>query len=80
MQLQVLHAIRQLPGCSGASSEHLTDNGLFSIDIAVQLPGCQKLAVEMDGPTQFLSNAPTVPNGATHLRNRLLEARGWRIV
>jgi hypothetical protein len=37
-QLQVLDAIRQLPGCSGASSEHLTYDGLFSIDIAV-LPG-----------------------------------------
>jgi hypothetical protein len=36
---QVLDAIRQLPGCSGASSEHLIDDGPFSIDIALQLPG-----------------------------------------
>jgi hypothetical protein len=79
-QLQMLDAVRQLPGCSGASSEHLTDDGLFSIDIAVQLPGSQKLAVEVDGPTHFLGNAPTVPNGATRLRTRLLEARGWRVV
>ncbi|KAG1675688.1 hypothetical protein FOA52_002397 [Chlamydomonas sp. UWO 241] len=79
-QLQVLDVIRQLPGCSGAISEHLTDDGLFSIDIAVLLPGGKLLAVEMDGPTHFLSNAPTVPNGSTRLRNRLLEARGWRVV
>jgi hypothetical protein len=70
-QLQVLDAVRQLPGCSGATSEHLTDDGLFSIDIAVQLPGDQKLAVEVDGPTHFLSNSPTVPNGATRLCKRL---------
>jgi hypothetical protein len=79
-QLQVLDAIRDLPGCSGATSEHLTDDGLFRIDIALQLPGVQKLAVEVDGPTHFLSSAPTVPNGATRLRKRLLEARGWRVV
>jgi very-short-patch-repair endonuclease len=51
---------------------------MFSIDIALQLPGAQKLAVEVDGPHHFLSNAPTVPNGATNLRKRLLQARGWR--
>jgi hypothetical protein len=79
-QLQVLDAVRQLPGCSEASSEHLTDDGLFSIDIAVQLRGDQKLAVEVDGPTHFLSNAPSLPNGPTRLRNRLLEARGWHVV
>jgi hypothetical protein len=76
----VLDAIRQLPGCSGASSEHLTYDGLFSIDIAVLLPDDKLLAVEVEGPTHFLSSAPTVPNGATRLRNRLLEARGWRVV
>jgi hypothetical protein len=48
-QLQVLDAVRQLPGCAGASSEHLTDDGLFSIDIAVQLPGDQKLAASSGG-------------------------------
>jgi ABC-type transporter Mla MlaB component len=57
-QLQVLDEIRHLPGCSGATSGHLTDDGLFSIDIAVQLPGAQKLAVQVDGPTHFLRNAP----------------------
>ncbi|KAG1655866.1 hypothetical protein FOA52_012516 [Chlamydomonas sp. UWO 241] len=80
MQLEVLNAVCKLPGCSGASSEHLTDDRVFSIDIAVQLPGGQKLAMEVHGPTHFLSNAPTVPNGTTRLRTRVLEARGWRVV
>ncbi|KAG1673213.1 hypothetical protein FOA52_013093 [Chlamydomonas sp. UWO 241] len=80
VQLEVLAVVRQLPGCSGAASEQVTEDGLVSIDIAVQLLDGSRLAVEVDGPTHFLSNAPTVPNGATRLRNRLLEARGWRVV
>ncbi|KAG1673210.1 hypothetical protein FOA52_013090 [Chlamydomonas sp. UWO 241] len=80
VQLEVLAAVRQLPGCSGATSEQTTDDGLFSIDIAVQLLDGSRLAVEVDGPTHFLSNAPTAPNGATCLRNRLLEERSWRVV
>jgi hypothetical protein len=55
-QLDVPDAIRLLPGCSGAISEHGTDDNLFSIDIALQLPGDQKLPVEVDGPD--LSNTP----------------------
>jgi hypothetical protein len=78
LHVEVLAAIRQLPDCAGATSEHLTDDGLFSINIAV--PGNQKLAVEVHWPHHFLSNAPTVPNGATRLRNRLLQARGLRVV
>jgi hypothetical protein len=77
-QAQVLDAIRQLPGCSGATSEHKTDDGLFSIDIAVTLPGGRNLAVEVDGSPHFLSNGQ--PDGATRLRNRLLEERGWRVL
>ncbi|KAG1678850.1 hypothetical protein FOA52_003518 [Chlamydomonas sp. UWO 241] len=78
--VQVLDEIRRLPGCSSASSGHLTDDGLFHIDIALQPPSGQKLAVVVDGPGHFFSNAPTCPDGATRLRNRLLEARGWRVV
>ncbi|KAG1670168.1 hypothetical protein FOA52_000880 [Chlamydomonas sp. UWO 241] len=77
-QEQVLRVIRQLPGCSDAISEHKTDDGLFSIGIAVTLPGGQKLAVEVDGPHHFLSNRQ--PDGATIMRNRLLEADCWRVV
>jgi hypothetical protein len=72
--------VRQLPGCSGAASEQATDDGLFSIDIAVQLPDGSRLAVEVDGPSHFLSNSPGRIDGATLLRNRMLEARGWRVV
>ncbi|KAG1672119.1 hypothetical protein FOA52_001706 [Chlamydomonas sp. UWO 241] len=80
VQLQVLAVVRQLPGCSGAVSEQATDDGLFNIDIAVQLPDGSRLAVEVDGPSHFLSNQPGTLGGATLLRNWLLEARGWRVV
>jgi predicted component of type VI protein secretion system len=80
VQLEVLAVVRQLPDCSGAASEQATDDGLFSIDIAVQLPDGSRLAVEVDGPYHFLSNSPGRLDGATLLRNRLLEARGWRVV
>jgi hypothetical protein len=56
-----------------AISEHGTDDNLFSIDIALQLPGDQKLPVEVDGPD--LSNTPCP--GATRLRNHV---DGWRRV
>jgi hypothetical protein len=36
--------------------------------------------VEVDGPSHFLSSPPGRLNGAALLRNRLLEARGWRVV
>ncbi|KAG1669327.1 hypothetical protein FOA52_014889 [Chlamydomonas sp. UWO 241] len=80
VQLEVLAVVRQLPGCSGATSEQATDDGLFSVDIAVQLPDGSRLAVEVDGPQHFLSSPPDRLDGATLLRNRLLEARGWRVV
>jgi hypothetical protein len=80
VQLEVLAVVRQLPGCSGATCEQATDDGLFSIDIAVQLPDGSRLAVEVDGPSHFLSNQPGRLDGATLLRNRMLEARGWQVV
>ncbi|KAG1653888.1 hypothetical protein FOA52_011710 [Chlamydomonas sp. UWO 241] len=80
VQLEVLAVVRQLPGCSGATSEQVTDDGLFSIDIAVQLPDGSRLAVEVDGPTHHLSSPLGRLNGAALLRNRLLEARGKRVV
>ncbi|KAG1672115.1 hypothetical protein FOA52_001702 [Chlamydomonas sp. UWO 241] len=80
VQLEVLAVVRQLPGCSGATSEQATDDGLFSIDIAVQLPDGSRLAVEVDGPHHFLSNQPGWLDGVTLLRNRLLKTRGWRVV
>ena len=78
-QLEIFEAISQLPGCSDDRSEHLTEDGLFRIDIALQLSGGQKLAIEVDGPTHFLCNGKT-PNGSTALCKRLLENRGWKVI
>ncbi|KAG1653887.1 hypothetical protein FOA52_011709 [Chlamydomonas sp. UWO 241] len=80
VQLEVLAAVRQLPGCSGATSEQATDDGLFRFDIAVQLLDDSRLAVEVDGPQHFMSSPPDRLGGVTLLRNQLLEARGWRVV
>ena len=77
-QLEIFEAIRCLPGCYDATSEYVTEDGFFSIDIALKLNG-QKLAIEVDGPTHFLSDSKTL-NGSTVLRNRLLEKRGWKVV
>ena len=37
-QEHVLQAVRELPGCEGATCEQLTEDGLLSIDVALQLP------------------------------------------
>jgi hypothetical protein len=79
-QLDVLSAVKLLPGCTGAASELPSDDGLFSIDIALVSPDGRKVAIEVDGPTHFLTNAPQMVNGNTALRNQLLEARGWTVV
>jgi hypothetical protein len=80
VQLDVLAAVRKLPGCAGAVGEQLTEDGLFNVDVGVELPGGVKLAIEVDGPHHFMSNEPEMATGATTLRNLLLEARGWRVV
>ena len=79
-QLNILQAIRSLPECSEAKGEFLTADGFFSIDIALTRADGTKVAIEVDGPTHFMSNNHTRINGSTALRNRLLEARGWRVV
>jgi hypothetical protein len=79
-QLDVLSAIQFLPECSEATGELITDDGFFSIDIAFIRPDGTKVAVEVDGPTHFTINNPKRMNGSTVLRNRFLEARGWRVV
>ena len=78
-QSEVLNAIRRVPGCSDTTYEHLTEDGLFTVDIALQLNGGQKLAIEVDGPSHFLSDERSF-NGGTVLRNRLLENRGWKVI
>ncbi len=86
-QLEVFEAIRRLPGCSEAICERQTEDGLFSMDIGVEMPSASssqgssvRLAIEVDGPHHFMSNKPRLATGETLLRNVLLEARGWRVV
>jgi hypothetical protein len=78
-QSGVLQLVRRLPGCSEAIYEHSTEDGLFTMDIALLLNGGQKLAIEVDGPSHFLSDWKSF-SGNTALRNCLLENRGWKVV
>lgn len=88
VQEDVLSVVRSLPGCQAKGNvelEHLTADGLHSIDIALMLPSRTHIAIEVDGPMHFLackdpSTGRLVLNGRTKLRNRLLEARGWRVL
>ncbi len=69
-----------------AGLEQLSPSGLFSVDVAVVLPGGGRVAVEVDGPTHFSSNwdaagRPVGVAAATLLRDRLLPAvePGWAV-
>ena len=79
LQQRVHDALRgmgQLP-----ELEALTEDGLFSIDIALPASGQDdrpKTAVEVDGPSHFTSSGGKT--GSTQLRDFLLEQRGWRVV
>ena len=48
-QQQVLQAVRELPGCEGATCEQLTEDGLLSIDVALQLPDGRKVRKGLAG-------------------------------
>jgi hypothetical protein len=56
--------------------EHITADGLFSIDLAIV---DLRIALEFDGPAQFTTNT-LEPLGHTRLRDRLLSATGWQVV
>lgn len=56
--------------------EALTADGLFSIDIAMRT---ERVALEVDGPSHFLRGT-LAPTGPTLARDRLLAARGWRVI
>ena len=61
--------------------EALTEDGLFSIDIALPASAedCRpKTAVEVDGPHHFTASGGKT--GSMQLRDFLLEKRGWRVV
>ncbi|GAX77203.1 hypothetical protein CEUSTIGMA_g4649.t1 [Chlamydomonas eustigma] len=88
-QLEVLESVRSLPLFQNAVSEQLTAHGLLSIDIAVevhfadgtsQAEDCQRIAIEVDGPSHFMRNSPESAHGATVLRNRMLGLWGWTVL
>ena len=55
--------------------EYLTADNNFSIDIALVH---ERIAIEVDGPHHFYDNHE--PLATTRFRDRLLSARGWRVV
>jgi very-short-patch-repair endonuclease len=57
--------------------EHPTEDGYFSIDIA--LPN-QRTALEFDGPSHFMNDGANTKTAKTELRDLLLQKRGWRVV
>ncbi|KAF8069682.1 rgt-1 [Scenedesmus sp. PABB004] len=61
------------------SSEALTADGLFTIDAAVTWRG-RRVAVEVDGPEHFTSNAPHALLGSSLAKQRCLQARGWVVL
>ena len=81
----VVKVLRQQMGLK-CHPEWMTPDGLFSIDIMVELPASNKegaserVAVEVDGPSHFTSTRPYKTLGRTRLRRRLLEARVDRVV
>jgi hypothetical protein len=80
MQQQVFKALQQLPGWQvPPQQEDVTEDKNFSIDIVAATAAGDRLAVEVDGPTHFVSPGNRV-NGPTQYRNRALEARGYTVV
>ena len=77
LQTRVYEALQDMG--AAPQSEHLTEDGLFSIDVALLArDGLCKVAVEVDGPTHFSSSGAKM--GSTLLRDLLLEHRGWTVV
>lgn len=55
------------------------EEGLISIDIALQSASGANVAISVDASTHFSVNAPYRPLGKTLLRWRMLTARGWKV-
>lgn len=70
LQSDVSNAL-QLAGIPN-TMEWLTDDGLFSIDIAFQVDG-QPVAVEVDGSHHYTNSAPQMPLSEVLVRRRLLQ-------
>lgn len=62
-----------------SAMEWLTDDGLFSIDIAFEVDG-QKIAIEVDGCHHYSSNSPYWPLSDMAIRRQFLKDRGWRVI
>ena len=79
VQLRVLALVRELPGCYGAVSGQLTEDGLFSVEVALPLParGAQ-FAIQINGPAHFRRDGSLTTSN--EMRNLLLEARGWTVI
>lgn len=58
------------------SMEWLTEDGLFSIDIAFQVDG-QPVAVEVDGSHHYTNSMPQIPLSEVLVRKRLLQVGVW---
>ena len=54
--------------------EYVTECGNFSIDIVLE---GRRVAIEANGPFHYVGK---LEDGATQLRRRMLEARGWEVV
>jgi hypothetical protein len=82
MQRAVLVAVQQLPAATWQQqpeSEGVTEDGLFSIDIAATTTSGVKVAIEVDGPTHFIQPQQR-SGGPTLCRNRALAARGYVVI
>jgi hypothetical protein len=59
--------------------ESVTPDGNLSIDIAAVTAAGVQLAIEVDGPTHFVSPGNRL-NGPTQFRNRMLAAQGYTVI
>jgi hypothetical protein len=60
--------------------ERLSDDGLFSVDVALEVPSSsRRIALEVDGPYHFSANS-RARLGPTRGRDALLAARGWEVL
>lgn len=60
--------------------EYLTDDGFYSIDIALFVRGGTRIAIEVDGPSHFAVNDTEHVLGDTVARRRALVACGWVVI
>eukprot|EP00892_Ulva_mutabilis_P000033 jgi/Ulvmu1/1002/UM103_0030.1 len=60
--------------------EYLTEDGFYSIDIALFVRGGTRVAIEVDGPSHFAVNDREHVLGDTVARRRALVACGWVVI